>query len=76
MNSASPGRRTPHARITRACVQVEDVERLLARTNNAQWEQAEAVGEGEEYRADFADDHASVLIFQHTVVHESVMLGV
>jgi len=40
------------------------------------WDQADAVGEGEEYRADFADDHASALTFEETVVHGSGVAGV
>ena len=55
--------------------QVEDVERLLDATNEAKWEQAEAVGEGEEYRAAFADDLASALALQDTVVHGGVVTG-
>lgn len=52
---------------------VEDVERLLHSTGDAHWEQADAVGEGVEYRADFADDHASALTFDETLVHGSVV---
>ncbi len=56
--------------------QVDDVERLLAATNNAKWEQATAVGEGNEYRAELADDHASVLTLEDIVLHGSVVAGV
>ena len=56
--------------------QVEDVERLLRTTNAAEWGQAEAVGEGDEYRATIADHHASALTFGNTVVHASVAVEV
>jgi uncharacterized membrane protein len=51
-----------------------DVEQFLASTSDLRWEQSEAVGEGEEYRAESKrGDHASALIFQDTVVHGSVV---
>ena len=41
------------------------------------WEQSEAVGEGEEYRAESnRGDHASALAFHDTVVHGSVVAAV
>ena len=54
--------------------EVADVEQLLARTGDLPWEQAEAVGEGEEYRAESAEgDHASALALENTVVHGSLV---
>lgn len=55
--------------------QIGDVERLLASTRAANWEQNPAVGEGEEYRAEFEQDHASALALAGTVVHGSVVAG-
>ena len=54
-----------------------DVEQLIAATGDLPWEQADAVGEGEEYRAESEHgDHASALAFEDTVVHESLMAAV
>lgn len=54
-----------------------DVEQLLTSAGELSWEQAEAVGEGEEYRAESkAGDHASALTFHQTVVHGSVVSNV
>lgn len=56
---------------------VTDIEKLLAVTGDLPWERAEAVGEGEEYRAESTrGDHASALAFQHTVVHGSVVAAI
>jgi hypothetical protein len=56
---------------------VSDVERLLGAAGDLPWEQSEAVGEGEEYRAESdGGDHASALSFKQTVVHGSVLAGV
>jgi hypothetical protein len=56
---------------------VADVEQLLGTAGDLPWEQSEAVGEGEEYRAESDDgDHASALAFEQTVVHGSVLAGV
>jgi hypothetical protein len=56
---------------------VADVEQLLATAGDLPWEQAEAVGEGEEYRAESKrGDHASALIFEGAVVHESILTAV
>ena len=53
---------------------VADVERLVATADDLPWEQSEAVGEGEEYRAESRQgDHASALALQATVVHGSVI---
>ena len=50
-----------------------DVHRLLNAAGKAEWEQVEPVGEGEEFRAAFSDDHASALSFEGSVLHESVV---
>ena len=49
------------------------MEQLLGITSDAKWEQVEAVGE--EYRAEIAQDHASALAFQGTLVHESLVVA-
>ena len=53
--------------------QAVDVERLLGVTSDAKWEQVDPVGEGEEYRAEFGQDHGSALAFEGDLVHESVV---
>ena len=56
---------------------IAEVEQLLRTAGNLQWEQAQAVGEGEDYRAESqGGDHASVLTFADTVVHGSVVAAV
>jgi hypothetical protein len=53
---------------------VADVERLLAASRELSWEQTQAVGEGEEYRASSEKgDHASALVFDGAVVHGSIL---
>jgi hypothetical protein len=52
-----------------------DVERLLAATRKAFWQPAQAIGEGEEYRAEFGRDHASALWLQGALVYTSVLAG-
>ena len=53
---------------------VNDVEQLVAVVEELPWESAEAVGEGEEYRAaSMRGDHASALSFHDTVVHGSMV---
>lgn len=53
-----------------------DVSALLASLRDASWEQAPAVGEGEEYRADADPDaHASALVLSGTLIHGSAMVG-
>jgi hypothetical protein len=55
---------------------VADVEQLVAAVGDLPWEKSEAVGEGEEYRAESKrGDHASALAFEDTVVHGSVVAG-
>ena len=56
---------------------VADVEQLVAAACDLGWEQSEAVGEGEEYRAESKrGDHASALALEETVVHGSVVAAV
>jgi len=55
-------------------VETSDVERLLENLETFNWEQTQAVGEGEEYRAESATgDHASALAFGNVVLHGSVV---
>jgi hypothetical protein len=56
--------------------EVGDVERLLADTGKAEWEQVDAAGEGEEFRSEFKDDHGSALTFDDNLVHGSVVAAV
>ena len=53
-----------------------DVEELLARLRNTAWDQAPAVGEGQEFRSD-ADPrtHASALVYEESVLHGSVVVA-
>ena len=54
-----------------------DVEQLLAAAGDLPWEQAQAVGDGEEYRAESKrGDHASALALDDSVIHGSVMTAV
>jgi len=53
-----------------------DVERLVQSADEADWQQVQPVGEGEEYRAEFAEDHASALSFGDNLVHASVVASV
>ena len=50
-----------------------DVEQLIARASDAKWEQVEAVGECEEYRAEIGDDHGTALVYEDTLVHGSML---
>jgi hypothetical protein len=53
---------------------VQDVARLLGNLGQLNWQQALAVGEGEEYRAESpAGDHASVLAVGDVLPHGSVV---
>ena len=49
-----------------------DVHRLLEAAREAAWEAVEAVGEGEEYRAELDGDRASALYAQGSLVHGSI----
>lgn len=57
-------------------VSVEDVERFCRKAASAAWEKATAVGEGDEYRAEFDDDQGSALTFDDNLVHASVLSAV
>jgi hypothetical protein len=53
-----------------------DVEQLLVAANGLPWQQAAAVGEGEEYRAQQGDKvHASALTLHDAPVHVSVVVA-
>ena len=53
-----------------------DVERLLGTATGLPWEEADPVGEGEEYRAQQGEEvHASALAFHDAPVHVSVMVA-
>ncbi len=50
---------------------------MIETTNHASWEQAEPIGEGTEYRAEFENgEHASVLVMDDSLVHGSVLASV
>lgn len=51
------------------------VEKLLESAGSAGWKKVDAVGEGEDYRAEIGDDHASALKLNDTLVHGSVVLA-
>ena len=53
---------------------VADVEGLLSRSSRARWEEAPAVGEGTEYRAEIDRGHGSALLLGATPVHRSVVV--
>ena len=56
---------------------VADVEQLLWAAGDLPWEQAKAVGEEEEYRAEpQRGDQAMALLFDKAVVHGSVVAAV
>lgn len=56
--------------------QPSDVEGLLARLKDGEWEPAPAVGEGQEYRYDAdAETHASALVCGGSVLHGSVAVA-
>ena len=62
---------------TEKAASTSDVEQLLAAASDLPWEQAEAVGEGEEYRAESKrGDHASALALDESVIHGSVMTAI
>ncbi len=54
--------------------QVDDIDRLIETTRAAQWQETAPIGEGEEYRAEFANgDQASALTYHDSLVHGSVL---
>jgi hypothetical protein len=48
------------------------VEQLIHEARNAAWTQTDAVGEGQEFRAEFNGKIASVLLLDGTLVHGSI----
>ncbi len=57
-------------------VGASDVQELLATCEEAAWERAEPVGEGEEYRAEFDDGEVvSALTFEDSLVHGSALVA-
>jgi hypothetical protein len=52
------------------------VEELLRESGNAAWEEAPAVGEGREFRAEFNGRQGSVLMLDQAVVHLNVLTPV
>ena len=64
------------AKTDEAQANAAEVQAMLTTTNGMTWEKAEAVGEGEEYRAESgADVHASALTFKESPVHLSVVMA-
>ncbi len=54
--------------------EIGDVERFIETTRSATWQATPPIGEGDEYRAEFANgDQASALTFQEVLVHGSVL---
>ncbi len=65
------------AKETEKHASVKDVEKLIKATDKMKWKQSEAVGEGDEFRAESKKgNHASALAYEETIVHESVVAGV
>ena len=61
---------------TEKIASVTDVQQLVRTADDLEWEHSEAVGEGNEYRAESDQgDHASALAIEQTVVHGSVLAG-
>jgi hypothetical protein len=54
-------------------VEINEVEQLVARAADAKWEEVDAVGDGDEYLAEFDDEQGSVLEFDDMLVHGSIM---
>lgn len=62
---------------TEKTIQVADVEHLLATAGDLPWEQCDAIGEGEEYRAESPQgDQASALTLENAIVHGSLVTAV
>jgi hypothetical protein len=60
---------------TEAHASVSDVEQVLGLTSDLPWEKTDAVGEGDEYRAQSPQgDQASALVFEESVVHGSMVV--
>jgi hypothetical protein len=56
-------------------VEKMDTEKLLRTLRDSSWEQTKAVGEGDEFRCGSEDKHASVLVYNGTVVHGSLVVA-
>lgn len=57
--------------------EVKDVEQLVGAVDDLQWHEAQAIGEGDEFRAESKrGDHASALVMEETIVHGSVASAV
>jgi hypothetical protein len=56
-------------------VEKTDTEKLLGTLRDSSWEQTKAVGEGDEFRCGSEDKHASVLVYNGTVVHGSLVVS-
>jgi hypothetical protein len=56
--------------------EAEGVEALLRESGSAAWEEAPAVGEGHEFRAEFQGRQGSVLMLDQTLVHLNVLAPV
>ena len=61
-----------NAREEESLATCDDVKRLLCSTCEAEWRRVKPVDEGEEFRAEFNEDHASMLSLKNLVVHGSV----
>jgi hypothetical protein len=62
---------------TSESAEIADVERFIETTRGANWQATPPIGEGEEYRAEFAHgEQASALAFEDTLVHGSVLARV
>jgi hypothetical protein len=53
--------------------QTGDVEQLVASAKSAPWTRVDAVGEGDEYRAEFGRQHASALCLDNEIIHASIV---
>jgi hypothetical protein len=56
-------------------VEKTDTEKLLGTLRDSSWEQTKAVGEGDEFRCGSEDKHASLLVYNGTVVHGSLVVA-
>lgn len=56
-------------------VEKTDTEKLVGTLQDSSWEQTKAVGEGDEFRCGSEDKHASVLVYNGTVVHGSLVVA-
>jgi hypothetical protein len=54
---------------------IEDVKRVLGRLDKTEWKKVETVGEGEDFRAELPEEQISILAFNNTLVHGSVLIA-